>query len=194
VVETHQNKGVGRWLLGQIADEARQNGDKSLVLEVIEQNPRAVHLYQECGFTIVRRLKGYNGTNLSGEPADLTPIDPVEAARRISSWQSADLPWQCAGETLVTIGAPHAAYYMDGCYAMCSNPDAENITILGLGVPPEQQRKGRATRLVSALIAAHPEKIWRVAPNCPEEYGDIFIRNGFTVDKLNQFQMALSVK
>lgn len=193
VVEGQQNKGVGRWLLGQVADEARQNGDKTLVLEVIEQNPRAVHLYQSCGFTIVRRLMGYNGANLSGEPAELTRIDPAEAARKISGWQSADLPWQCAGETLVTTGTPHVAYRMDGCYALCSNPEAETIAILGLAVPPEQQRQGKATRLVSALIAAHSEKNWRVSPICPEEYGAIFTRNGFTVEKLNQFQMEASL-
>ena len=44
VVPDFQNQKVGRWLLGQMADEARQKGDKILMLEVIEQNPRAISM------------------------------------------------------------------------------------------------------------------------------------------------------
>jgi hypothetical protein len=43
-------------------------------------------------------------------------------------------------------------------------------------------------------MAAHPGKHWRVPPICPEEYGPIFLRNSFTVNPLNQFQMAGDVK
>lgn len=191
VVPDFQNKGVGRWLLGQMADEARQKGDKALTLEVIEQNPRAVHLYESCGYRKLRRLMGYTGENLTGVAAKLTRIDSTESARRIVAWQPDDMPWQLSGESLVTFGPPVIGYRMGECYAVISNPDADNITIWGLAVPPEHQRKGLATRLVSALVAAHPGKTWHVAPICPEEYGAIFTRNGFTTKDLNQFQMEL---
>lgn len=201
VVPDFQNQGVGRWLLGQIVDEARQHGDKTLTLEVIEQNPRAVHLYESCGYRKLRRLMGYTGENLTGVPAELAltridssplvRIDSAEAARRIVAWQPDDMPWQLSGESLVTFGPPVIGYRMGECYAVISNPDADNVTIWGLAVPPEHQRKGLATRLVAALIASHPDKTWHVAPICPEEYGAVFTRNGFTVKDLNQFQMEL---
>lgn len=189
VVTDFQNKGVGRWLLAQITDAAHENGDKVLTLEVIEQNPRAVHLYESCGYRKLRRLMGYTGENVTGESAELARIDSAEAARCIVAWQPADIPWQLSGEALVNAGPPTVGYQMGDCYAVISNPAAENVGILGLGVPPEQQRKGLATRLVSALVAAHPGKTWHASPIWPEEYAPIFTRNGFTPKAINQFQM-----
>ncbi len=196
VVPDFQNQGVGRWLLGQIADEAKTNGDRTVVLEVIEQNPRAVHLYESCGYRSIRRLMGFDyKPSEQAQPHDqvkpFEPIDITEAARHIMAWESADLPWQFSGISVAKVGAPANAYRVDDCYAVCSNPESETITILGLAVPPDQQRKGVATRLVRQLVTAYPDKNWRVAPTCPEEYGAIFLRNGFTVNTLNQFQMEL---
>ena len=194
VIADFQNQGIGRWLLSQIADEAKNNGDRIVTLEVIEQNPRAVHLYQSCGYKPIRRLMGYD-YQAHDQEDDESPsqptVDILEAARHITAWESDDLPWQCSGIALAKGGAPSVAYRIGDSYVICSNPESETITILGLGVPPEQQRTGMATRLVAKLIAAHPGKNWRVAPTCPEEYGAIFVRNGFTVNPLNQFQMEL---
>jgi GNAT superfamily N-acetyltransferase len=196
IVAEFQNQGVGRWLLAQIAEQARTNGDHAVVLEVIEQNPRAVHLYESYGYKTIRRLIGcdYKSADQSastGSPTALEQVDIREAARHLTAWESADLPWQCSGFSLVKVGPPAVAYQVDGCYAICSNPSAETITLMGLAVPPERQRKGVATKLVGELMAVHPGKSWRAAPICPEEYGPIFLRNGFTLNPLSQFQMEL---
>ncbi len=201
VIAEFQNQGVGRWLLRQIADQAKTNGDRMLVLEVIEQNPRAVHLYEACGYRSIRRLMGYDykaneqdKQNVSSNQATvLERVDIIEAARHITAWEAADLPWQFSGISLAKVGAPSVAYRVDDCYAICSNPEAETITLLGLAVPPEKQRKGIATQLAAKLTVAHPGKNWRVPPTCPEEYGAIFLHNGFTVNPLNQFQMELAL-
>jgi len=196
VIPDFQNQGAGRWLLDQIADQARTNDDRTLVLEVIEQNPRAVHLYESCGYRSIRRLMGYDyqAHDQEGQESPSQPtVDVLEAARHIATWESPDLPWQCSGLSLSKSGAPNMAYRVDDCYAICSNPASETITILGLAVPPEQQRKGMATGLVANLMTMHPGKNWRVPPLCPEEYGPIFLRNGFTVNPLNQFQMELQL-
>ncbi|MCA0457830.1 MAG: GNAT family N-acetyltransferase [Chloroflexi bacterium] len=195
VAEGFQNQGVGRWLLGQVIDAAKAVGDKSLVLEVIEQNPRAVHLYESCGFTKAQRLMGFDyKTSGEGQPIAGTPhdrIDILEVARHVAAWESPDLPWQFSGITLAKSGPPSVAYHVDGCYAVCSNPEAETITLQGLAVPPERQRKGVATRLVADLVVAHPGKHWRVPPICPEKYAPIFLNNGFSPNPLTQFQMEL---
>jgi len=198
VIADFQNQGVGRWLLAQMADAAKTIGDRTLVLEVIEQNPRAVHLYESCGYRSIRRLMGYDLPASSQDPSSSTTtaleqVDIFEAAQHIAAWEAPDLPWQCSGFSLVKGGTPNVAYHVEDCYAICSNTEAETITLLGLAVPPEQQRKGEATALVAKLIAAHPGKDWHVSPICPEEYDPIFLRNGFTVNPLNQFQMELTL-
>ncbi len=196
IVPDYQNQGVGRWLLAQIADQAKANGDRAVALEVIEQNPRAVHLYESCGYQSIRRLIGcdYKATDQAAPttvPTAFEQVDICEAARYLTAWESPDLPWQFSGFALAKVGAPAVAYHADGCYAICSNPTAETITLLGLAVPPEQQRKGIGTKLVASLMTTYPGKNWRVAPICPEEYSPIFLRNGFTLNPLNQFQMEL---
>jgi GNAT superfamily N-acetyltransferase len=196
IIADFQNQGVGRWLLAQIADQAKSNGDRTVILEVIEQNPRAVHLYESCGYHSIRRLMGYDyqasdQNAPTGQASALQPVDIVEAARHIAAWEATDLPWQYSGISTAKIRAPSVAYRVDDCYVICSNPDAETITLLGLAVPPDQQRTGIATRLIATLIAAHASKNWHVSPICPQEYGAIFVRNGFTINALNQFQMEL---
>ncbi len=196
VVEEFQNRGTGRWLLAQLADQAKANGDRSLVLEVIEQNQRAVHLYESCGYRSIRRLMGYDyqgrqADNRIFQPKVLEQIDILEAARQIAAWESADLPWQCSGFSLAKVGVPAVAYHTDDCYAICSNPDAETINLLGIAVPPDMQRKGMATQLVANLVSAHSSKNWHVSPICPQEYGAIFIRNNININPINQFQMEL---
>ncbi len=53
VLETHQNKGIGRQLIGRAVEKARQ--EKARVLEIYTGNPGAIQmlLYQKCGFRIV---------------------------------------------------------------------------------------------------------------------------------------------
>lgn len=193
IVPEFQGQKVGKWLMQQVIDQAKERGDQTLVLEVIEQNPRAVKLYESYGFRTVRRLIGYSGENLTGEAAILEPVDITEAARRITAWGSDDLPWQCSGESVLKAGPPAIAVKLNNSYAVLSNPEAERIVIQGLAVPPHQQRKGQATALVSALIAAYPGKSWYVSPICPEEFEQIFTRNGLKRVEINQFQMELKL-
>ena len=42
-----------------LIEQARERGDRLYDLEVIEQNPRAVRLYEGVGFKKLRRLVGY---------------------------------------------------------------------------------------------------------------------------------------
>lgn len=193
VAQRFQGQGIGKQLMQMLETQSRERGDHTLTLEVIEQNPRAVRLYESCGYTVMRRLMGYTGENLSGEAAPLSQIDPAEAARSVTAWADSHLPWQCSGESLVKLGPPHIAYQWNDCFAILSDPHAPQIVIRGIAVPPAQQRKKQASRLLSALIAAHPDKHWRVVPICPEEYGPIFLNNGFQLDKMNQFQMIRSL-
>ena len=54
ILPAWQGRGIGRWLIRQLADEARHDR-KSLTLDVLVANTRAVMLYRELGFREVMR-------------------------------------------------------------------------------------------------------------------------------------------
>lgn len=192
IADSAQGTGIGKWLMQKVINDAKGRGDSSLTLEVIEQNERAVRLYESVGFHSLRRLTGYQGVNLSGEAASLETVTLLEATQALTVWSKPDLPWPCSGQTLIKYAPPHMAYRMDNCYVLISDPQAERVVIRGLAVPVDRQRRGLATRFVSALLAEYPGKSWFVQAICPEEYGGIFVKNGFSLDRLSQFQMMLS--
>ncbi|MCA9907280.1 MAG: GNAT family N-acetyltransferase [Anaerolineae bacterium] len=194
IIPEAQGQRIGTWLLNQVIEQARARSDRMLTLEVIEQNTYGVRLYEAAGMKPIRRLYGFLGAGLAGEAAPLESVDPYEVARRMTALSASDLPWQCSGETLATQGAPNVGFRLDDAYALITNPAADAITIRGLVVAPGSQRRGQATRLVAALLAAHPGKTWGVPAYCPEEYGEIFVRTGFSYDTINQFQMILRLQ
>lgn len=193
IVPEAQGKGIGKRFLLELIQQARARGDQAMVLECFEQNTRAVRLYESFGFRAVRRLMGYEGTNLSGTPGELTPVDITKAAQRLSAWGQSDLPWQCSGATVMNYAPPNSAYRLGDSYAVVTPAGNDTLVIRALAVSPDQQRHGQATRLVSALIAAHPGAHWYVPQICPEAFGNIFLNNGLKVLPLNQFQMELKL-
>ena len=52
----YQGKGVGRRLIGVVKEFASQNGIHKLSLRVLATNPKAIRLYESCGFQIQGRL------------------------------------------------------------------------------------------------------------------------------------------
>lgn len=199
IVPSAAGAGVGKAAMTAMVQQARERGDRQYVLEVIEQNERAVRLYKSVGFEIVRRLVGYAAENPNGEAAEalanaLRQIDIYKAARVVVRHGTADLPWQVAGATLMRLTPPDAAYELDGAYAVISSPDAAVIALRALIVPPELRRQGRASRLLRALFAAYPQKKWVVSATCPEEVGgELLASLGFERQALSQWQMRLEL-
>ncbi|MCC6615143.1 MAG: GNAT family N-acetyltransferase [Anaerolineae bacterium] len=194
IVPEAQGQRVGTWLFDRVVEAARAREDRTLTLEVIEQNVHAVRLYEKAGMRPIRRLYGFRSAGLGGDYAPLECIEPYEVARRMTALSASDLPWQVSGESLAVQGAPSLGYRLGDAFALITNPAAEVIAIRGLVVNPGAQRSGQATRIVSALMATHPGKAWLVPAYCPEEYGEIFVRNGFSYDTINQFQMILRLQ
>lgn len=59
VVASRQRGGLGRRLLGHLADVARAGGARRLLLEVRPSNTPALALYEWAGFQTIGRRKGY---------------------------------------------------------------------------------------------------------------------------------------
>lgn len=194
IVPHARGHGIGAQCVKQLLDGARARGDKTMTLEVIEQNTPAVRLYEKCGFQKMRRLIGFSGQpRFENTEVVLQQTDVREVARVLVAQDSNDLPWQISGETLAQSGPPTVAYRSEFSYIALSNPDAPTIVVRAIVTRPDARRSGHATQLLRAVIARHPEKTWRVSATLPEEFGGVFERNGFTRENLSQWQMQCEV-
>lgn len=186
--------GAGSWLMEAIIQEACQRGEREMVLEVIVQNEPAVHLYEKCGFEIVRRLISMIRRDATeNQTRALVEMDIREASRFLSQYGLSNLPWQLSSESLAQLNPPSRAYASDGAYVVISNPDGNDIAIWSLFVEPDKRGKGLGTQMLKAVIHQHPNKTWRIPALLPEELGKVYERAGFTREELSQWQMKLTL-
>ncbi len=191
IVPEWRHQGVGKFLMNELLSDARQRGDHEMMLEVIEQNDAAVHLYESTGFQKVRRLVGLSAEEAHGtEMPGLEEIDVRELGRLISAHGLHDLPWQLSAETIAQFTPPYRAYRMDAAYALISDPEAKQVRFFSLLVEPSARGTGMAQQLLRAIMARHPEKSWHVPAIFPEEIIGPFEAAGFRRDELSQWQMS----
>lgn len=190
IAQDLRGKGAGSWLMNQIIQEACDRGEREMVLEVIEQNEAAVHLYQKCGFEIVRRLIGFIRRNATeNEAYELEEMDIREASRLLSQHGLPDLPWQLSSESIAQHNPPARAYASNGAYIVISNPYLENIAVWSLFTAQDARDDEPGTQLLKAVIAQFAQKTWHVPALLPEELGNVYQRAGFTREELSQWQM-----
>ena len=189
-----RGKGAGTWFMKQLIQEACDRGEREMVLEVIEQNEPAVHLYEKSGFDVVRRLISFTCKDaVEDVGSELEEIDIRQAANRIMQYGLTNLPWQLSGESISQFDPPARAYQNEGAYIVISNPEAKDIAIWSLLVEPQQRGNGLGVQMLKSVIAYHPGKTWHVPAILPEELGKVFERAGFVKEELSQWQMRLSL-
>ncbi len=189
---------AGQWFMQQLLDEARGRGERTMVLEVIEQNPRAVRLYEHVGFSQRRRLVGMVAERATPQTAQaseqLEEVDPRSVAENVTRYGLPDLPWQLSGETLALAGPPARGYRLGPAYAAISDPAQPRINLRSLVVAPEARRQGHATALLNSLMAHFPNKVWAIPAIMPEELAlPMLERLGFVPDTISQFQMETAL-
>jgi len=192
ITEEMRNKGAGTWLIEKVIQEARARGDHEMVLEVIESNEPAVHLYKKLGFQIVRRLISMICKNANEKlQSDLQEIDLSEAGRLILQHGLSDLPWQLSGETIALLNPPARAYQSGQTYAVISNPDVEHVVIWSVFTESDAGKNDIAVDMLKRVIANHTGKTWHAPAIWPEEFENIFEQAGFQREELSQWQMRL---
>lgn len=191
VVPEARGKGIGEWITGQLIEESRARGDKRMVLEVIEQNERAVRLYEKLGFRVVRRLVEYEAESPEGKEGELTEIDIYHLSHLVHEYGYENLPWQVCGENLASNGLPHRAYRLGDAFAAISNPGEESIKFLSLLTLPDARNQGQAARLLQALFAMYPGKVWTFRAIFPQEMEGFFRKMGFKGSEISQLQMVM---
>ena len=186
--------GAGSWLMEQLINEACGRDEHEMVLEVIEQNEPAVHLYKKYGFEIVRRLIGFIRRDaVEQETRELHELDLREAARLISQYGVSDLPWQLSAESIAQLNPPARAFADGKAYIVISNPEAKDIAVWSLLVEPDGRGNGLGIEMLKSVIAQYPGKTWHVPALMPEEFGKVFERAGFEKEELSQWQMKLTL-
>lgn len=187
-----RGKGAGSWFMEHLIQEACDRGEREMVLEVIEQNTSAVHLYEKCGFEAIRRLIGLirkDATEI--QTNELKPIDIRHVGHLVTQYGLSNLPWQLSCESIVQMNPPARAYQKGQSYAVISNPDAKEIVIWSLLVEPDARGKGLGTDMLKTLLSNHVGKIWHIPALLPEELGKVYERAGFEREDLSQWQMRL---
>jgi GNAT superfamily N-acetyltransferase len=191
IIPEARGRSIAKACMTQLLDEAQARGDRTMTLEVIEQNTPAVRLYEQFGFQIIRRLVGHSGQP-QAQPCDvrLETVDVREAARVLIAHNSPDLPWQLSGETLAQAGPPNIGYRSPTSFIVLTDPGAPTITVQALVTLPDARQQGNAAGLLRAAIARHPERTWRTSAIWPEAMSGVFEQAGLRRDALTQWQMT----
>jgi ribosomal protein S18 acetylase RimI-like enzyme len=185
---------AGAWFMETLIREARERGDREMVLEVIEQNEAAVRLYRKCGFQAVRRLVGFKYQDAKqGAKNGLLEVDLREMGRLVSLYGQPGLPWQLSGETIALLTPPARAFGWEKAFIAVSNPEAEHVAVWSLLVEPQARGNGLAAELLRRVMSSYGGRTWHVPAIWPEEFGVIFERAGFQREELSQWQMSLSL-
>jgi ribosomal protein S18 acetylase RimI-like enzyme len=190
VVAAARGTGVGRHMVEEALEAARERKDRRMLLEVIEQNPPAIALYESAGFRKARRLVGYvlpaAQTNDTGRLED---CDALEAARFIGAEGERDLPWMLSVETLSGLASPTRAFRLGPAVALV-NEMPEAVVIRALAVARTERRKGHGKALVSALSCHFSGKPLKIISIVPETLApDFFATCGLKPESISQFEM-----
>ena len=189
IVSAFRNQGAGNWFVARLLDQARQRGDTHMYLEVITQNQYAVRLYEKHGFVRIRQLLGFNAESPPGVADERLQACSQTLVLDLSrGYCLPDLPWQLDAETLQSVTS--FGYRLGDAYTLVSNPDAVQVSIRSLVVPLRARGQGQAVRLLEALFARYPGKVWQVPAIFPEEMSDTFKRAGMQQEELSQWQMV----
>lgn len=199
IVADARRTGLGRAAVLHLVEEAKARGERTMVLEVIEQNLAAVELYRACGFKTIRRLVGFSGGAdvAAGVPTrknsiDLAEVDLSEVANTVSRYGLPDLPWQLSGATLAQLTPPAVGYHLNGAWIATSDPAAPVVSVRALIAEPAAQGHDREAALLRAVMANYPgDHEWRVNPVWPEELAPLVEPAGLPRMQLTQWQMQL---
>ena len=164
---------AGQALVTRVVQEARDRGDRRMVLEVIEQNTPAVRLYEKSGFVALRRLVGYEASHIVPLPAALEEASIAEYAAAVARHGEPSLPWQLAAATSGGVTLPAVAFRSGQAVAVVVvTPDV--LALRGIVVDSSCRRQGHARRLLGGLATRFPGRRWVVPAIVPVGLADDF--------------------
>lgn len=183
-----RGQGLGRLMLSEALNAARDRGDGIMKLEVFEQNPRALGLYQSLGFEITRRLVGYGRLATDGQAENIVEIDALEFSRVAALEAEPDLPWQLMPENFA--GQSTDAFQLENAALALVMEAGSSFFLWAIVVRRDFRRQGYGRRLLDGLTHKFEGKECRIIQVVPENLASGFFSSlGFKVLELTQFEM-----
>jgi hypothetical protein len=191
LIPAARGTGAAGHLLETLCTEAQANGDSAMLLEVIEQNPRAHALYQRHGFRDVTRLAGWRWAAAArvetSAGLELRELPVLEALRQPSAREYPEIPWQISRHAIVKVPRVRAFRVGEVC-VFISDRDARATRIYGFIAPSADVEPLR--RALCALQVEFSEAEFFAPPIWPEQLGiELFEPLGFNRESLSQFLM-----
>ena len=158
VVPSHRRRGLARQLFDVSFPALRARGAEQMILEVLEQNDRAVALYRSLRFEVTRRLECWRYAGAAALDSDAVEISiddvPSEFCDVAPSWQNS---LQCLRRS----DDDKRVIALDGGYVVVH---AATGDLAQLAVDPARRRRGVGTRLLrhAAAVAEAPLRILNV--------------------------------
>lgn len=88
----HRRQGIGQKLTQRAIQHVREHNGKSIILQVREDNPEAIDLYESLGFREITRRTTWEFDHHSGSPANLTS-EPLRVLHRNREHWSQQRKW-----------------------------------------------------------------------------------------------------
>lgn len=184
VAKRARRQGVGRTMMEEAIRAARARGERKMELEVIEQNPAAVALYEAVGFTKAGRLVGLE-TTLANTSATLEEVSLEKVARALDDL---DVPWQMSGATVRCFSMPTVGVKAAGVLAAVA--PIQETHLLCRALTPASADEYRS--FFEALCERYPGRIVRLPAYYPEQlYSADLIGAGLQETEISQFRMEL---
>ena len=195
IVPEARGSGAARMLIDQLLEEGEQRGDEAMLLEVIEQNPRAHAVYRRHGFRELGRLLGWRRAAAAGPPQDDAirgdEVSILSALRIPAARDYPELPWQISRHAIAK--APIArAFRTETVCLIIGDPEATPVRIYAaISVDPPHGLVWKELRgVLAGVIARFPHREFFAPAIFPEEFGThLFKPLGFKIEPISQFLM-----
>jgi len=190
IAKSHRRQGVGTILLTKAINEARERGEKSMVLEAIETNAPAIAFYESLGFSITSRLPGFTGSMADlGEPADIREINFAELGCMLKNRPPEQVVWEMEPGTMLQMTHPSKAFEFEGLGVGVS-PIGDDAMVLRTLSLSDHDDERKLVSVMSSLNRRYPGRTIKAPPYFPEEpYKNLFLGLGFEEMSISQVLM-----
>ena len=200
IVPEARGSGAAKQLLDHLLGEAEARGDEAMILEVIEQNPRAVALYRRHQFREVGRLLGWRRGADAEAPqhaATLGEEVPLLQALRIPvASDYPDLPWQISRHALAKVPLARA-FRTDTVCVVIGDPEAKPVRVYACMMvdPPHAHVWQDLRGVLAGILARFPHREFFAPAIFPQEHGrSLFEPLGFKLEPISQFLMRRELR
>ncbi len=193
VAPTYRHAGIARRLLSAACHDARDRGDKRVLVEVYTADSVARQLYESAGFRRRRQLLGFTKkvSDASSDKA-VRETEPWFAAELMVKDGATDLPWFLHPASVCGCSLPTRAYELEQRAAIVVLPRGSELDLRAIFVSESDRGRGLARRLVQAAAFIHSTITYNVHPFVPNGLCDGFLAAlGFERSNISNYEMEL---